>query len=98
VTVATVLAWAGWLGLITAMISDFSLLAPKSDGLLWTMQIVGALVFLGGTLAGLLSAVHTLRSGRPVLAKIWAVGLALALLVSLWVAFAFHLLSFGVKY
>jgi hypothetical protein len=42
--------------------------------------------------------VATVRGGRGKLAKTWAVLLAVALLVSLWVAFAFHILSFGVKY
>jgi CubicO group peptidase (beta-lactamase class C family) len=98
VAVATVLAWAGWIGLIVAMMTDISLLSSRTDVLLMALQVIGAIVFVGGTLAGLWSARETLRGGRGTLAKGWSVVLAVSLLVSLWVAVAFHVLSFGVKY
>ncbi|HEX9207249.1 MAG TPA: serine hydrolase domain-containing protein [Steroidobacteraceae bacterium] len=98
VALATVLTWAGWIGLMAAMIQDFSLLSPRTDPLLLAMQVIGAIVFVPGTLVGLRAVVTTLRGGRRWLAKAWAALLALALLLSLWVAFAFHVLSFGVKY
>jgi CubicO group peptidase (beta-lactamase class C family) len=98
VATATVTAWAGWIALIAAMISNFSLLSPRTDGLLLSVQLIGAIVFVVGTVAGLWAAVTTVRGGRGVLAKGWYALLGLALLVSLWVAFAFHLLSIGTKY
>jgi CubicO group peptidase (beta-lactamase class C family) len=98
VALATVVAWGAWIGLMVAMMSDFSLLAPKTDPLLYALQIFGAIVFVGGTLLGLWAVARTLRGGRTWIAKSWAVLVAVALLVSLWVAIAFHVLSFGVLY
>jgi hypothetical protein len=98
VAAATTLAWAGWVGLMVAMLSNFSLLSPKSDPWVYLMQVVGAIVFVGGTLLGLRAAWTTIRGSRGVLAKAWSALLALALLLSLWIAVAFHVLSFGVKY
>ncbi len=98
VAVATVLVWAGWIGLIYAMMTNISLFSPKMDGYLRALQVSGAIVFIGGTLVGLWSARATLRGGRGWLARAWALLLAAALLVSLWVAVAFNLLRFSVQY
>jgi hypothetical protein len=98
VATATVVAWAGWIALIVAMISNFSLLAPRTDALLISVQVFGLIVFVVGTVVGLWAASGTVRGARGKLAKAWAVVLGFALLVSLWVAFAFHLLSIGAKY
>jgi CubicO group peptidase (beta-lactamase class C family) len=98
VALATVLAWAAWIGLMTAMLKDFALLSPKTDALLLSLQVVGAIVFVLGTFVGLRSIASTLRGGRGIAARIWAALLAVSLLLSLWVAIAFHTLSFGVKY
>ena len=38
------------------------------------------------------------RGQRKWYAKVWAVALALALIVALWVALAFHLIAFDVNY
>jgi hypothetical protein len=98
VATATVLVWGAWVGLITAYMTNFTLLAPKTDPLLLALQVVGAVVFVGGTLLGLKAVVATVRGGRRKLAKIWAVLLGASLLVSLWVAIAFHALHIGAKY
>jgi CubicO group peptidase (beta-lactamase class C family) len=98
VATATVVVWTGWIALIVAMISNFSLLAPRTDGLLLSVQFIGAIVLVLGTVVGLWSATNTVRGARSKLAKAWAVALGISLLISLWVAFAFHLLSIGVKY
>ena len=98
VAVATVLVWAGWIGLVYVMMSNITMLSPKMDGYLWALQVGGVIVFVGGTLLGLWSARATLRGGRGWLARAWTVLLVAALLVSLWVAIAFNLLRFGVQY
>jgi hypothetical protein len=98
VAVATVLVWAGWIGLVYVMMSNITMLSPKMDGYLRALQVIGAIVLVGGTLAGLWSTRATLRGGRGWLARAWAALLAAALLVSLWVAVAFNLLRFGVQY
>jgi hypothetical protein len=93
-----VLAWSAWIGLMVAMLKDFGLLSPKTDAVLLALQAVGALVFVLGTLLGLRAIARTMRGSRRGLAKVWAVLVGASLLVSLWVAFAFHVLSFGAKY
>jgi CubicO group peptidase (beta-lactamase class C family) len=98
VALATVVVWAGWIGLEIAMLSDLSMLAPKTDIWLWLLQFAGLIVFVLGTILGLRAAWLTLRGRRRGLAKGWAALLAASLLISLWTAFAFHLLSFGVRY
>jgi hypothetical protein len=94
----TAIAWAGWIGLIVAMITDLTLLAAKTDPWLYLLQVTGAVVFVAGTVVGLWAAWNTVRGSHGALAKTWAVLLALALLVSLWIAVSFHLVSFGAKY
>jgi hypothetical protein len=96
--VATVLVWAGWMGLVYVMMSNISMLSPKMDGYLRALQVSGAIVFVGGTLVALWSARTTLRGGRGLLARAWTVLLVAALLVSLWVAIAFNVLRFSVHY
>jgi len=98
VATSTTLVWAGWIALIVALITDLTLLAPKSDPWLYLLQGVGVVVFVGGTLVGLWAAWRTLRGSRSVLAKTWSALLVVALLVSLWIAAAFHLLAFGARY
>ena len=49
-------------------------------------------------MVGLRAVWTTLRGARRRAAKIWAALVGASLLVSLWVAIAFHVLSFGVKY
>jgi len=84
--------------LIVAMLMNLELLAPKMDAWLWLLQIVGAIVFVVGTVVGLRAVWTTLRGARRRAAKIWAALVGASLLVSLWLAIAFHVLSFGVKY
>ena len=98
VAVATVLVWAGWMGLVYVMMSNISMLSPKMDGYLRALQVSGAIVFVGGTLVGLWSAWTTLRGQRGLLARAWSGLLVAALLVSLWVAIAFNVLRFSVHY
>jgi CubicO group peptidase (beta-lactamase class C family) len=98
VAVATTLVWIGWIALMAAMMADLMMLSPKSDWMLLTMQVVGAMVFVAGTLVGVHAAWMTLRGGRSKLAKAWAALVALSLLVSFWTATAFHLLHVGVRY
>jgi hypothetical protein len=96
--VASFVTWVAWMCTITVMMSDFSWLSAKTDPLLWALKVASVVAFVGGALAGAWNARVTLRSRRRWYAKVWAVLLALALLVSLWVAVAFHLLTPSVNY
>ncbi|HEY0941230.1 MAG TPA: serine hydrolase [Steroidobacter sp.] len=96
-TAAVVLfiAWATTTGM---MISNLNLLSPSMDPWLWLLQLSSPIVFVGGAALGLWNAAVVLRSNRSWYAKLWAVVLALSLLVLLWVAFTFHLIAFDVNY
>lgn len=96
-TAAVVLfiAWATTAGM---MIGDLSLLSESSDAWLWLLQLLSLVVFVGGAALGVWNAWVVVRSTRTWYAKVWAVVLALSLLVLLWVAFTFHLIAFDVNY
>jgi hypothetical protein len=90
--------WVAWIATVSIMMSDFSLLSPDLDGWLWLLQILSLVVFVGAAAIGLWNAGVVLRSQRRRAAKLWAVILALAFLIVLWVAFACDLIAFDVNY
>ncbi|HEY0682145.1 MAG TPA: serine hydrolase domain-containing protein [Steroidobacter sp.] len=94
-SVAICIAWAAT---ISMMMSDLSMLSESFDGWVWLMQLLSLVVFLGGAALGVWNAWMVVRSARKWYAKVWAVVLALSLLVLLWVAFAFHLIAFDANY
>jgi CubicO group peptidase (beta-lactamase class C family) len=95
---ATVIVWLCWIGLLSSMMSNFGLLSERTDIWLRILQLLGAIVFPAAAAVGLWNAWSVRRSRRSWYAKVWAVLLALGLLVSLWVAVAFHILSFSTNY
>jgi hypothetical protein len=62
------------------------------------LRVLSPFVFLGGAGIGLWNAWVVLNSQRRWYAKLWCFVLALSLLVLLWAAFAFHLISFSSGY
>jgi hypothetical protein len=80
------------------MMGDLNLLTPSMDGWLWILQLLSVVVFIGAAAVGVWNAMVVVRGARKWYAKTWAVLLALALLVTLWVALAFHLIGFGANY
>ena len=86
------------LGLVIAMMSDFSLMGPGSDPLIVAIRLVALVVFPIGALLALWNAWQVLRSRRRLLAKIWSVVLALACLVVLWVGIVCHVMGFSAYY
>jgi hypothetical protein len=95
---AAIAAWIAWGVTVTMMMSDLSLLTSSLDGWLWILKLLSVIVFLGAAAVGVWNAIVVVRSTRKWYAKVWAVVLAFGLLITLWVAFAFHLLSFSVNY
>jgi CubicO group peptidase (beta-lactamase class C family) len=96
--VATVVTWVAWAVTVSSMMSNLALLSSKLDPWVWVLRLVAVLVFIGGAAAGSWNAWVVLRSQRRWYAKAWAVVLALALLVSLWVALAYNVLTSGMGY
>jgi hypothetical protein len=96
--IAILVALAGWtLGLIT-MLGDLGKLTDGLDPLLWSLEIFGAIAFVGGAALMLWNLWVVWSGKRRWPAKVWTVVLALASLTVLWVALAFRLIAFGVHY
>lgn len=85
-------------GVLVTLIAGDQLPSSTGDVLLWIVQILSAIVFFGAAAIGVWNAIIVARGTRKWYAKTWAVLLALALLVVLWVALAFHMIAFDVNY
>ncbi|WP_058835797.1 serine hydrolase domain-containing protein [Luteimonas abyssi] len=92
------LAVGGLLGLVIAMLSKLEMTSPGSDGLIIALRLFATLALPLGAAVAVWNAWHVLRARRRILAKLWAVVLALACLFALWVGFAHHLIGFGAYY
>ena len=90
-----VLAWAGFTAALTANTTK-----PGSalDPLLWIVEIVSAIAFLGGLLLMLWNFWVVWSGTRRWPAKTWSVVLAISALSVVWVGLAFKLIHFGVHY
>ena len=93
--VATFIAWGVTIGM---MMGNFTLLTPSLDGWLWVLQLLSVVVFIGAAAIAVWNAMVVVRGPRKWYAKTWAVVLSLSLIVTLWVAFAFHLIALDVNY
>ncbi|HEX7916016.1 serine hydrolase domain-containing protein [Rudaea sp.] len=93
------LAFGAWIATIVTMFSDLNNTSAKFDPVLRFDQVFGFIAFLGGFVLVLWN-LWTVWSGggRRWPAKLWSVVLALSAFVVLWVAFAFHLIGWGVNY
>ena len=88
-----------WAFTVIRMFGDFNNLSDSFNSSIRFAQLFGILAFLVGTVLILwnLRAVWSIGTRRwP--AKVWSAVLALSALVVLWVAFAFHLIGFGIYY
>lgn len=94
---AVVVIFILW-GVTIALIAGDDLPSSAADVWLWIVQLLSAIVFLAGAAVGVWNAIVVVRGARKWYAKAWAVLLALALLIALWVALAFHLIAFDVNY
>lgn len=85
-------------GVTFALLFGDRVSSSTADIWLWIVQLLSAIVFFGAAAVGVWNAIVVVRSTRKWYAKTWAVWLALALLVVLWLALAFHLIAFDVNY
>jgi CubicO group peptidase (beta-lactamase class C family) len=88
----------GALGLVVAMLSKLEMTSPGNDGLIIALRLFATVVLPLGAVIATWNAWHVLRGRRRVLAKLWAVLLALACLFVLWIGFANHIIGFGANY
>jgi CubicO group peptidase (beta-lactamase class C family) len=87
-----------WVVTLALMFKDFNNLSAKFDLTVRFAQVFGVIGFFGG-LALVLWNLRTVWGGqRRWPAKAWSIVLVISALVLLWVAFVFHLFSFGLYY
>ncbi len=91
-------AVGGMLGLVVAMLGNLALTSPDTDGLIIALRLFATVVLPLGAVVALWNTWHALRGQRRLLAKLWAVLLALACLFLLWIGFADHVIGFGANY
>jgi CubicO group peptidase (beta-lactamase class C family) len=92
------LVLVGWAIGITIMFGDLGNLHPSFDPLLWILEILGFLAFLGGLAVFLWDAWLVWRGKRGWKPKVWTLALVFAGVIVVWVGFAFNLLSLGANY
>jgi predicted PurR-regulated permease PerM len=80
------------------MVNDLNKLSASFDPMVHLAQAFGVIVFIGGFAAMLWNLVVVWTGRRRWPARLWSVVLVLAAFVVLWIAFAFHLIGFGVNY
>ena len=90
--VAASAVFVGWVVLVVSMLSSLDLI-PKVNGWIALLRILSPFAFIGGAALGLWNAWIVVRGRRRFWAKLWAVLVALALLLLLWAALSFHLIS-----
>lgn len=94
---ATALSIA-WLLTVTLALQKLSSLSGGLDWWFWLLQIASLVVYVGAATIGLWNAWIVLRSKRSWYAKMWAVVLAISFLTLLWVALAYDLIAFDLRY
>ena len=89
------LVLAGWMTYVTVGFANLPLLGGPLDPLLWLLQILSPIVFVG---LFALCAWMAWKERRGWFAKLWSVLLLLGSLAVLWVALGFHLIGFGTNF
>ena len=91
-------AMGGMLALVVSMFGNLALTSPATDGLIIALRLFAMVVLPLGAAVAVWNAWHVLRGRRRILAKLWALLLALACLFLLWIGFANHVIGFGANY
>ena len=86
------------LGLVVGMLSNLSMTSTDSDWMVIAVRLLATIVLPIGAILALWNALTVLRSDRGVWARLWAVLLALACLVLLWIGLGHHVIGFGASY
>ncbi|MES2054498.1 MAG: serine hydrolase domain-containing protein [Pseudomonadota bacterium] len=91
-------ALVGWIIGFTKLMGDISNLTSGSDGMLWLLQIVGAIAFGGGVLLAGWNLWITWQGKRGWFSKLWSVLLLIATLTVFYVAWTFGLIAMTVNF
>lgn len=95
VTVATLV---GWFLVIGVLLGDIANLNASMDPLLWFLQILSLIAFVGGLAAMLLNLWTVWTGKRRWPARVWSLVLVVASAAMLWLAIAFNLIAMTVNY
>jgi CubicO group peptidase (beta-lactamase class C family) len=95
---ADLVVLAGWAIFVIQAFGSISLLSDRTNGVLWLLQIAGAIVFVGAVGISGWNAWLTWRDGRGWARKLWSLLVLLSAVVVLYVAWVFGLLAMTVNY
>ncbi len=88
----------GWAILIGVGLTHLSVLGPALDPWLFSLHLLSVVGYVGGGAALLWAAYVAWAARRSWASRLWTAALALAALVLLWTAVAYHLMSFRTTY
>ena len=95
---AVLLALGGMLAFVVAMLNSLEMTSPDSDGLIIALRLFATVALPLGAAVAVWNAWHVLRARRRLLAKLWALLLALACLFCLWIGISHQVIGFGAHY
>lgn len=98
VSIAILITFAAWAWTVVRLETDLTLFSSGLDPWIWTLQLLGTVVLVGGTAIALWNARVTWSGKRGRLAKLWSLILVVACLAVLWVAVVFKLIRFSADY
>lgn len=87
-----------WGFTVIRMFNDFNNLSNKYNGNLRFAEVFGILAFLLGAAFIVWNLITVWKGTRRWPAKTWSIVLTLSAFIVLWIAFTFHLFSFGVYF
>jgi hypothetical protein len=91
-------AFGTWALSIISMFGDLNKTTSAFDPVLRFAQVFGFVAFIGGFVLTLWNLKSVWTGQRRWPAKLWSVVLAFSAFIVLWIAFAFHLIGWGVNY
>lgn len=95
---AITLISCAWLGLIVGGLSSLGLLSSALTPWLYLLYALSLVIYIGGAWVLLRTAVTVWRTRRRMITRLWSTVLAVAGVALLWIACAYHLLSFDTQF
>lgn len=95
---ASLAAFAAWIGSVFAMLDDLNLLTRRLDWWVLVLHLLGTIAVFAGLALALWHLLVVWRANKRWLGKIWAIVLVLATAICAWIAIAFHLVGFSTDY
>jgi len=91
-------AFIAWTLSVVSMFSDLNKTTAAFDPVIRFCQVFGFVAFIGGFALALWNLWSVWTGKRRWPAKLWSVVLVFSTFIVLWIAFAFHLIGWGVNY